>query len=444
VVNFLNRENEADKRVYELLAQKFQLFDGVFGVSDEVLGAVESGVDFECRIAAIYQTCRHPEAIHTAFQQLQLDLAGEISDAMINARKSLLENFDEDVQERLRLRNQDARASLGKLERLLMRFTRAALNTHAEFDGDDVGFNLTSLPVLLPSPASGRGAGGEGEGVSIPLGRYELPRRSEEAHIYRLAHPLAQSLIEHAQQQTLQPSKLVLDYDAYGSKVSVIEALRGKSGVLLVQKLQVHSLGASEEHMLMASIDSIGNTHDQGITERLLNIPGHAVTLPRLHSLPAQAALPDVQPIAEQNMLDFAAANVAVPSALEAEISRQKIRILSDLETRNLSFFAQETEKLDSWADDLKVGLEREIKELDRKIKEARTKSKGAATLAEKLAVQKEQRNLEGNRDRKRRELFQRQDEIQTRRDNLIDELETQLSQQVTVQPLFACEWEVA
>jgi len=64
--------------------------------------------------------------------------------------------------------------------------------------------------------------------------------------------------------------------------------------------------------------------------------------------------------------------------------------------------------------------------------------------LAEKLAVQKEQRDLEGNRDRKRRELFQRQDEIQTRRDNLIDELETQLSQQVTVQPLFACEWEVA
>jgi len=58
--------------------------------------------------------------------------------------------------------------------------------------------------------------------------------------------------------------------------------------------------------------------------------------------------------------------------------------------------------------------------------------------------VQKEQRDLEASRDRKRRELFQRQDEIQTRRDNLIDDLEEQLSQQVTVQPLFACEWEVA
>lgn len=442
VVNFLNRENEADKRVYELLAQKFQLFDGVFGASDEVLGAVESGVDFERRIAAIYQTCRHPDAIHTAFQQLQLDLAGEINDAMINARKSLLENFDEDVQERLRLRNQDARASLGKLERLLMRFTRAALNNHADFDGDDVGFNLNTLPEFLPSPVGGRGAGGEGN--AIPLGRYELPRRSEEAHIYRLAHPLAQSLIENAQRQSLQPSKLVFDYDVYGSKVSVVEEMRGHSGTLMVQKLRVQALGASEEHMLMAAIDSSGNIHDQDIAEKLLNIPANAVALPRLHSLPTQVALPDVHPITEQNMLDFAAANVSVPASLETEIRRQKTCILSELETRNLSFFAQETEKLDSWADDLKVGLEREIKELDRQIKEARTKSKGAATLAEKLAMQKEQRDLEGNRDRKRRELFNRQDEIQSRRDNLIDELEEQLSQQVTVQPLFACEWEVA
>jgi len=60
------------------------------------------------------------------------------------------------------------------------------------------------------------------------------------------------------------------------------------------------------------------------------------------------------------------------------------------------------------------------------------------------IVVQKEQRDLEANRHRKRRELFQRQDEIQTRRDNLIDELEKQLLQQVTVKPLFTCEWEIS
>ena len=53
VVNFLNKANAADVRVYQLLAEKFKLFDGVFGASDEVIGAIESGVEFEKRIVGI-------------------------------------------------------------------------------------------------------------------------------------------------------------------------------------------------------------------------------------------------------------------------------------------------------------------------------------------------------------------------------------------------------
>ena len=407
VVNFLNRENEADKRVYELLDQKFKLFDGVFGASDEVLGAVESGVDFERRIAEIYQTCRQPAAIHTAFEQLQLDMAGEISDAMLKARKSLLENFDEDVQERLRLRSQDAKASLGKLERLLMRFTSGALNGHAEFTDDETSFVLKATPSFLGNMT------GFGE---LDAGRYELPRRSEDAHIYRLGHPLAQALLQHAKQQSLPSSKIVLDYAAYGAKISMVEPLRGQHGWLEVQSLQIRSLGAVEEHLLVAAVDASGNAFDEQVTERLLNLP-----------------------CASNVQVESSSAEHRPP--LEAEIERQKMLVVADLETRNLGAFTQETEKLDAWADDLKVGLERDIKELDRLIKESRTKSKGAATLADKLAAQKEQRDLEGQRDKKRRELFDRQDEIQRKRDGLIDELERQLKQEITVSTVLACEW---
>jgi superfamily II DNA or RNA helicase len=414
VVNFLNRDNEADKRVYELLDQKFKLFDGVFGASDEVLGAVESGVDFERRIAGIYQTCRTTSQISGAFQQLQLDLANEIDDAMLTARKSLLENFDEDVQERLRLRNRDAKESLGKLERLLMRFTRGALLHHADFSHDDTSFTLKSLPISLA-----QAQGGESE--PIPTGRYELPRRSEDAHIYRLGAPLAQSLLKHAKHQPLNGARLLLDYSAYGSKVSVIESLRGRTGSLEVQSLQIRSLGAIEEHLLAAAIDSDGETHDEVLTEKLLNIPCKS-----------------------NSANTYAASSQALNSnSLAQELDRQKNIIVADLEERNISFFSQETEKLDAWADDLKVGLERDIKELDRRIKEARTKSKGAATLADKLAAQKEQRELENQRDKKRRELFDRQDEIQRKRDGLIDELEQQLKQEIIVNMVLACEWEL-
>jgi superfamily II DNA or RNA helicase len=410
VVNFLNRENEADKRVYELLDLKFKLFEGVFGASDEVLGAVESGVDFERRIAEIYQTCRQPAAIHSAFEQLQLDMAGEISDAMLKARKSLLENFDEDVQERLRLRSQDAKASLGKLERLLMRFTRGALNSHADFADDETSFVLNSVPPYLDES-------------ELDSGRYELPRRSEDAHIYRLGHPLAQALLLHAKQQPLAASRIVLDYAAYGAKVSVVETMRQRSGWLEVQSLQIRSLGAVEEHLLVAAMDTDGKTYDQEVTERLLNLPCSSASTG-----------------GEQKSIDFPMAD---RTPLDDEVNRQKSLIVADLETRNLGAFSQESEKLDAWADDLKVGLERAIKELDSRIKEARTKSKGAATLVDKLAAQKDQRDLEGQRDKKRRELFDRQDEIQRKRDSLIDELERQLKQEITVSKVLACEWEL-
>ena len=50
VINFVNEKNIADKRVLELLSEKFQIFEGAFGASDEVLGQIEYGVDIEEKI----------------------------------------------------------------------------------------------------------------------------------------------------------------------------------------------------------------------------------------------------------------------------------------------------------------------------------------------------------------------------------------------------------
>src|SRR6266511_224969 len=116
VVYFLNRNSDADQRVYQLLSEKFHLFEGVFGASDEVLGAIESGVDFEKRINDIYQRCRKHEEIKTAFDQLQLELSLEINEAMTQTRRKLLENFDDEVREKLRVRNDASKAYLSQLE----------------------------------------------------------------------------------------------------------------------------------------------------------------------------------------------------------------------------------------------------------------------------------------------------------------------------------------
>ena len=78
--------------------------------------------------------------------------------------------------------------------------------------------------------------------------------------------------------------------------------------------------------------------------------------------------------------------------------------------------------KLESWADDLKLGLEREIKEMDRQIKEARRAATAALSLEEKLAAQKQIRALESQRNAKRKSLFEAQDQVDAQRDQLIAE----------------------
>lgn len=58
VVNMLNLRNKAEKRVHDLLDQKFKLFSGVFGASASVLGVIESGIDFERKVVEAVQRGR--------------------------------------------------------------------------------------------------------------------------------------------------------------------------------------------------------------------------------------------------------------------------------------------------------------------------------------------------------------------------------------------------
>lgn len=402
VVNFIDRSNAADRRVYELLAQKFQLFEGVFGASDEVLGAVGSGVDFERRIADIYQTCRNPEQIETSFKQLQLDLSGEINAAMLKTRQLLLENFDEAVQEKLKTRQAESTSARSRFERLLMDLTRAELQGQATFD--DAGFTLTQTPLgVAPADA--------------PPGRYELPRRSGEAHLYRTGHPLAQALIDLARGRKLTAAKLRFSYDGYGAKVSTLKDLRGQSGWLALSVLSIEALGTTEDYLLLAGTTDAGKTlHDED-PEKLLRLPAEVLSV-SVHEL-------------------------REPGELAQALKRLENQHIREVNQRNLGYFDAEVQKLDAWADDLKSGLENEVKELDREIKDVRRTAAVAATLEEKLLHQKRQRELEEKRGQLRRRIFDRQDEIDAQRSALILSLEAKLSSSVEKQEVFSVQWEL-
>lgn len=401
VVNFLNRKNDADKRVYELLSEKFKLFEGVFGASDEVLGAIESGVDFEKRIAEIYQCCRRPEEIQQAFDGLQRELNLEIGEAMKRTRQQLLENFDDEVREKLRVQDEASKASLNRIEMQLMQLTRYVLHNHATFESAS-SFRLHSLP-FLETPQT------------IPLGLYELPRRSREAHTYRLNHPLAETVITEAKAKVLSPGEVLFDYGAHEGRISILEPLRGKSGWLSVSCFTIEALEQAEDYLIFSGFTTEGEPLDEEVVQRLLTLP------------------------------TTWQGETAVPASVEAELeSLQETRLRTVQRTiseRNAVFFEQEAAKLDAWADDLKVGLEREIKELDRQIKEARRAATVAVTLEEKLAGQKQIKALEAQRSQKRRSLFDAQDQVDAQREELIVEIEARMTQSCNSILLFGITW---
>ena len=403
VVNFLNQTNAADQRVFQLLSEKLYLFEGVFGASDEVLGAIESGVDFEKRIAAIYQRCRTVEEIQASFDQLQLELSAQVNAAMTRTRQQLLENFDEEVQEKLRVSLDSSRAYLNQYERQLMQLTEFELGAHAQFLNGGFAFRLNSLPPSVGMP-------------EVPLGMYELPRRSGEAHLYRLGHPLAEWVLRQAKSRELPTAEITFDYTGHSSSIAAVMPYVGQTGELLLCQLSVEALEQAEDYLLCAAITHNGQLLEEDASRRLFSLSASSVNA--IHS-----------------------SNGHTPPKLQDAVMQQQDAILRKISARNAEFFEQEVAKLDNWADDLKVALEREIKELDRQIKEARRAATAALTLDEKLAGQRQIKALEGQRNSKRRALFDAQDEIDRRRESLIEQIQSKLEQRISLSKLLAIQW---
>ncbi len=398
VINFLNRANAADQRVFELLDEKFSLFNGVFGASDEVLGAIESGLDFEKRIMEIYQTCRDPEQIDAQFTQLRLDLDDQISEAMERTRAQLLENFDAEVHDKLKVNLQESRAYLDRYSRMLWQLTHHGLKAHADFHGDRYRF------TLLQPPSSS---------VPIPLGEYELGKNIADAHTYRVGHPLAQWVLATAADKTLPAGRVRFDYSQHPQKIASIEPLVGRRGSLALYKLTIQ--GADhEDHLIFIGNTEEGERLDQAQIERLFTLSG-------------------VSASADSNQKeDF-----------DARYQEHKQSVLASVESRYAQFFEQEMDKLDNWADDKRKGLKSSLKDLDDQLKELKRQIRQASSLPEKLSLQRQARKIETKRDEEWRDYDKQAREIEQRKDGLLDSIEEKLQIDVLDQPLFQIDWEL-
>ena len=398
VVNFLNKNNAADQRVYELLADKFRLFNGVFGASDEVLGAVESGVDFEKRIAGIYQKCRSPQQIKFEFDQLQQELDSQITEGQRDAREKLLDNFDQEVVEKVRIQSSGL---LDRFNERLWILTRYLLDSFAEFDGNKYSFQLTSNPF---------------PGETIHPGPYRLGKHVEDANTYRVGHPLAQRIIGQGKSLKPPPAEVTFDYSGSAKKIAVLAPLVGKSGWLTCTRLSVNAL-ETEEHLILAGVADNGEALDEGQCRRLFDVSG---------------ATGDT----------LAIPTTTLPLLKDATTRRQS-ELLTAMSAKNGEWFDIEMDKLDRWAEDRRTSLKADLEELDQSIKDAKKAARLAPNLPEKLEIQRTLRGLETKRDEAWRAYDSASRDVDKQKDALLDEISRRLHQQTTCETLFSLRWRV-
>ncbi|HSH65157.1 MAG TPA: SNF2-related protein [Bacteroidia bacterium] len=403
VVNFLNKANAADLRVYDLLNEKFSLFNGVFGASDEVLGSIENGVDFEKRIAKIYQECRTPEQIQILFDELQKDLESQINTELNQTRQKLLENFDEEVHEKLKINLKESKEYLSKYENWLWDITQYYLNDNADFSSSEHSFTLRNNP--FPNE-------------KIHSGPYRIGKNIEDANIYRISHPLAERIIHECKTVVLTSAQLEFDYSGTVKSIFVLENLVGKSGWLKVSSLTVESF-ETEDYIIASGITDTGEVLDAEQCQRLFSLA------------------------ATQNSIADKTDLLKVEKQLNDNQSRIKNEILEQISVRNGSYFELELEKLDKWGDDRRSSLKITLKELDDQIKDIKKQIRLAPNLPEKLKLEKEKRKLETQRDEAWKEYDGAAKEIDRSKDKLIDEIEKKLSQSLQQQELFTIQWKI-
>ena len=412
VVNFLNKGNAADQRVYQLLDDKFRLFNGVFGVSDEVLGSIESGVDFEKRIGQIYQECRREEDIKAAFDQLQKELEPDIEQNLDSTRRKLLENFDEEVHQKLRFNLEKGRENLSIYEQWLWQITKYFLKDAATFDDKLDTFSLKVNP--FPNE-------------SIHPGPYKLLRSSslqkkseisisDDVNIFRVGHPLAQKIIDECKNVSNGAKTVEFDYSNANKRISVLEELKGKEGFMQVNLLTIDSF-ESEEHLILAGYDSTGTKIEAEILEKLFGLSGK-----------------------ERD-------KILIPSDVRSKLLElgvyQKGSILHENMERNSKYFDDEYGKLDKWAEDMKLSLEKEIKDIDAEIKLHKAEARKIIDLQIKVTLQRKIKDLEKKRNEKRKSLFEAQDDVDVKKENLLNQIESRLKQKIREEELFTIKWKV-
>lgn len=349
VVNFSNEGNTAEKRILDLLTDKFNLFKNTFGASNDVLGAIENGIDFERTISDILNTCRTDDEITQRFERLQEQFKDEIATEHQAARARIFDGLDPHVQDRFRRYSEQATEAFNSFERMFMGLTRYELRNVAEFEDDHV-FKLESAPV---------------PGVDTGLYFYKTDR-VPHARQYKYAGDLGEFVRTRAKHADTPPAELTFSISESERVASDVKTLAGARGAIVVKQvtfpLKAGATDMSESYIIAAGETTDGKKLDTEVCRNILEL-----------------AVTNIQPRAVEPTSSLAA-------YLQQEIDGRH----AEVKGRNTETYLDKKDLLERQYKDRIVEYEMKVDKLESKIREKQKQERQAGDAAERLRIASE------------------------------------------------------
>ena len=275
VINFLARDNDAQRLTFDILSQKLELFGTVLSATDEVLHRAEGpgdgvlvsalGAEFESELRRIYDRARSLEEVNVQLRELRerVEEARKRFEETHARTASLIEDrFDDHVRKSFRLRKQSLPGALAELDRDLLAVVLGYLNAHdIEHRREGTLLHVAASPQLSAAIA---------DGVTVALGP------STEHRSLHLGHPLVTAAVEDARTIVAPPA----------ARMKLAEQ-RGKRARLRLCKLALDGFERVEELLPVVVLED-GQRLPQELARELLH-----GALESVAQLPLPAAIDD-------------------------------------------------------------------------------------------------------------------------------------------------------
>lgn len=390
VVNFIARDNEANRLTFEILSEKLDLFGRVLDASDNVLHeprtdtpdivASALSVELETDLRSIYGRSRSVDEMTRDIAALRdkIDVRRVAYETEYRRTSQIIESrFDEDVRVVFKRLRADLPSALARLDQDVAELVNGYLDArgirYQRYDGDGrIRFEIEPQGHLVPTYGDARFfATGDA-------------RRSEDAESLNLSHPLVQVAITDARTWAGGAVRFSMAKDAPAD----LRALVGKRGMLAVALVDYS--GFEPVQRLIAGAVVEGTPIDPALASAICELPAS--------DMPALDASADV----DAQWLDEALEEALFVDQRRAEVSEQ-------------THFEEAVNQLERFVEDKALVCRRERAKVSEKLRSARDRRSQVVGATTRERIEDEIDRLatrEEALDRQIQALDSREDEV--------------------------------